>query len=197
VKRIRLAVVLATVLLAGCECVDVRMENRALREALERQEGAAMAEISRRERAASIAQACDWIVPVCPESVAAPGRAALADGYGVSRLSLGLTVLKVLVVLVPPAVIVGALTGATGWAWSMWSRPALARAEQARRLLARLEVEQARLQGQIEAAQRTLREVEALIESRRAEASRLTAEASRLREAVTTLEALKRGVRDL
>lgn len=193
----RAAAALLVLLLAGCEATALRIENQRLRDALEQQQGAAAAEIARRDRAAAIAQACDWLVPICPAGLVGPGRAALAEGYGPSRLGLGLLGIKLLVLIVPLAGAIGAGAGAAGWVWARVSGPALQRADEARRLLAAADARQARAQAEIDRLSTELRERRAQVEDAEDELDRLAAEVSRLRQTVQRLQKIRGGLSGL
>lgn len=186
-----LALLLVVLALAGCgdeRALQARV--RELEAQLAEQQGQRQAELDEQARAASVAAACDWLVPTCPEAVAAPGRRALAAGVSPDALGLWLLAAKLAVLLLP----VGLAVGLSGWAWARWSRPALRRAAEARALLAEADQRQARAQAEIERLRGVWAARRAEIEAAEASLAELRAEADRLRADVARLEELRRLV---
>lgn len=191
-----LVLLMVLLMLTGCGCGDnaaLRAEIERLREDLAAQEGRRQAEIDALSRAASVTAACDWLVPVCPDSMTALGRSALEAGYGPDRLSLVLMTAKLCLLLLP----VGLASGLAGWAWAQWSRPALRQAAEARALLAEAEQRQARARAEIERLQAIQAAQRAEIEAAKEELAELQEEQQRLRDAIERLRQIRDGLTGL
>lgn len=190
----RLLVLVLVLMLAGCGDAERERELAArvavLEQALAEQRGQRQAELAEQARAASVAAACDWLVPTCPSSVAEPGRRALAAGVSPGPLGLWLVASKLALLLLPLA----AAVGMGGWAWVRWSRPALAEAEAARALLAELDVRRARAEADIERLRGVWTTRRAEVEQAQQVLAELQAQADRLRADVARLEELRRLV---
>lgn len=186
-----LALLLVVLALAGCgdeRALQARV--RALEAQLAEQQGQRQAELEAASRAASVAAACDWLVPTCPSSVTDPGRRALAAGVSPGALSLWLIAGKAALLLLPLA----AAGGLSGWLWTRWSRPALAEAARARALLADLDARRARAEADIERLRGVWTTRRAEVEQAQAALTELQAEAERLRADVARLDELRRLV---
>lgn len=190
----RLLVLVLVLMLAGCGDAERERELAArvavLEQALAEQQGQRQAELEAAARAASVAAACDWLVPTCPASIAEPGRAALAAGAAPADISLWLLVAKLALLVLP----VGAAAGLSGWLWSRASAPALAEAARARALLAELAVRRDQAEAEVARAQALLRQRRGEVEQAQAELTELRAQADRLRADVARLEELRRLV---
>lgn len=187
-------VLVLVLMLAGCgDERALRAEVRQLREALAAQQGQRQAELDALARAASLAAACDWIIPTCPSSVTEPGRRALAAGVSPGALSLWLIAGKAALLLLPLA----AAGGMGGWAWARWSRPALAEAARARALLAEADQRQARAQAEVERLRGVWERRRAELEAAEARLAELQAEAERLEAVVERLRRLRDGLTGL
>jgi predicted nucleic acid-binding Zn-ribbon protein len=136
-----LALVMA---LAGCTDVEsLKSENRHLREQLvdaqkqlENQEGNLAAELAFLHRLASITAACDWLVPLCPESIMKKGHEALNAGYGSNGWEFWLSAFLKFLVLGLLGIRIG------GRAWELWLqtlKPAIADIEAAKSLVSSAE----------------------------------------------------------
>jgi len=190
----RLLVLVLVLVLTGCgDDEALRAENARLREALAAQQGQRQAELDALARAASVAAACDWLVPTCPASVADPGRRALAAGVSPGPLGLWLVASKLAVLLLPLA----AAVGMGGWVWVRWSRAALAEAEAARALLAELDARRARAEADIERLRGVWTTRRAEVEQAQAKLAELRAEEQRLRDAVARLRQMRDGLTGL
>ena len=108
-------------------------KNEQLVRMLEEQQGMRAAELAYLSGQATIAAACDFMLPLCPSSVAEPGRKAIADGIGVDRsLTFWAAVLAKL--LVPVGLLV-CTSVAMRWGRLRLLEPARARQEEARTLV--------------------------------------------------------------
>jgi len=192
-----LVLLLVALVLAGCGDPEreraLERQVAALQAQLAQQQGQRQAELDAQARAASVAAVCDWIIPTCPEAVAAPGRRALAAGVSPSGLSLWLLAAKLALLVLP----LGAAAGLSGWLWLRWSRPALAEASAARALLAELDARRARAEAAIERLRGVWQQRRADVEAAEARLAELQAEAERLRADVTRLERLRQGLQGL
>lgn len=83
-----LTLVALLTLLTGCESpvshlIELHQEKiQSLERQLQDQAAARAVEFEYFERQASVAAGCDWLIPVCADSVANPGRDAQRQGYG-------------------------------------------------------------------------------------------------------------------
>lgn len=163
-----------TLFLSGCGDGRELAECRAR---LDAQRGEMEAKIAELERRAAVAQACDYLIPLCPASMTAPGREALQYGYSGGGALFWALVLAKLVALLIPGCLAG---GAAGWAWARWSAPALDEAEAARRMVDEAESQAARArQAAAQAAEQARQaKVEAEAWARAAAAARAEAEAA-------------------
>ena len=115
-RQILIVLALAAVT-SGCDSpvsnlVALHQEKiQSLEFQLQEQAAAKAVEIEFYEQQASVAAGCDWLIPVCPDSMAEPGRDAQANGYGgatrwpfwlflVLKASLGVTIAGALLLLV-------------------------------------------------------------------------------------------------
>lgn len=186
--RLLLALALAMTL-TGCDN-EARREADALREKLESQYGKRQAEIAELERRAAIAQACDYILPTCPDSMTEPGYDAIRHGFsGGGFLFWALAAAKLAALLAAA----GAGAGAAGWVWARLSRPALDDVEQAKKLIAEASAaaEASRREAANWAQKATTAKAE--VEKLAAAADKLRAEAAALEQQISDL----RKIRDL
>lgn len=127
-----------TLLLAGCsdeaaENSRLRHEIAELRQHLATRTAERSAEIAYHNRQAAIAAGCDWVVPICPATIAEPGRRAQAAGYGGGDSSLfwGILLLKTLTAATGLGGL--AITILLGSDWLL--RPSRAQTDKARKLV--------------------------------------------------------------
>lgn len=146
INRNLLIFILAASLISGCGESELKKEINALkRDVAERR-----AEIEYLERQAAIAAACDYILRLCPDSVADTGRQAQKGGFG------GGSVLVFWLAVAAKMAAVGSLMGAAVAVWTHFGRPAAEEIERARQLIRDAEVAQARSDSQEKAHQERL-----------------------------------------
>lgn len=108
----------AVIMLSGCGSDDrmrLQEENRILRTQLEEQHKQWKAELEFMEMEASIAAGCDWILPICPQSVVEKGRQAQANGFA------GSTAWYFWAAFIGKMLAAGAfLGGLFGFMWWLW-----------------------------------------------------------------------------
>lgn len=92
-------ILLIAISLSACDG-DIRSENRELKAELTSKNAEINAGISERNRAASIYQACQFIVPVCPDTVLINGGKAIADGYAGGGTIFWITLFIKLVIII-------------------------------------------------------------------------------------------------
>lgn len=186
----RLIITFAVTLLIGCS--DDAAENRRLRDEVAKLEQQLVtraaehsSEIAYHERQAAIAAGCDWVVPLCPDTVTRPGRQAQDAGYsgGSNRLFWGIVLLKLILAATGPAAL--AITGLLGWEWLL--RPSRAQTSEARKLVDQARVETQHLRN---AAERDLVETNQAIHDAKHELTELLAEIKDLRYELAQQEAL-------
>lgn len=106
--------ILAALVLSGCDTEARReAERRAalLQQQLEQQYGSRKADIEELNRQADLAQACDYVIPICPSSMTEPGYEAIAAGFA------GGTWVFWALVLVKVVVLASAMTAVLVTAW--------------------------------------------------------------------------------
>lgn len=157
-------------------CADAELEKIL---AKERADAAARAYA---ERQATIAQACEHVINICPASMTAAGRAAIAKGAsGGGPLFWLLVTLKVMAILVPAAAATGAAAGASGWIWARLSQPALDDLQTARKTISQAQ----------QTAQRAAADAQAWAQQAEAAKAEALAAASAKAEAEAQLESLR------
>ena len=128
---------IVALVLALSACTDTDMlerENKALRQQIEVRQ----AQIDYNEKQASVARGCDLWRAVCPDSMVARGRAALADGYSGSGGWFWLSfILKLVAIGAAPS----AFVGVAAWLWFRFAKPASGEAEAARMIVASAQAE--------------------------------------------------------
>lgn len=197
-KHLLIALV-AFVALAGCGSEEVRRlkaENDRLRAELAFDEGTRAAEIRELERRATIAQACDFLVPICPPSMVENGRYAIEHGWaGGGPLFWVLVSLKLFAL---GAAAGGAVAGG-GWVWHRFVQPDFAAADAARQTVASAEAQASAALERAAQAEHRVREAEIRLAQLEAATQEAKQAADAAQEAVTTakteVETL-RAVRD-
>jgi hypothetical protein len=112
----------------------LELENKILRQQIEVRQ----AEIDYNESQASVARGCDLWRAVCPDSMVARGRTALADGYSGSGRWFWLAfILKLVAIGAAPA----AFLGVAAWSWFRFAKPEADKAEAARMIAASAQAE--------------------------------------------------------
>lgn len=135
----RIAVILVAMILAGCGDDGVRIakleaENSALRQELRDREAERRAAWAYWEKQAALAAGCDYLMPLCPESLIEQGRVAQERGIGGgTSVFFWLIALGKLLALFSMS---GVLIGAAGWAWARFSAPELEAVARAQQLVA-------------------------------------------------------------
>jgi hypothetical protein len=197
----RLILLLALVLVgcAGDRSADLaKLEAQVitLSHELQAQAGTRKAELDLLQRQASVAAGCDFLLPLCPDSVAAAGRAAQEDGIAATGLwfwvAFGLKLLAV-------GGAVGALLASLVYGWYRAAMPARAQVDAA---LAAIAEADGRVTSALERSheaerrERDARERSAAIQSKMAQAELDLAEAERAVEAAHLERARVEAVRD-
>jgi hypothetical protein len=134
-----IAVIITALILVGCGDDGVRIakleaENSALRRELTDREAERRADLAYWEKQAALAAGCDYLLPLCAESVIAPGRVAQEQGFGggTSWFFWLIAVGKLLALFS----LWGVMVGVAGWAWARFAAPELAAVAQAQQLVA-------------------------------------------------------------
>lgn len=145
--------IIAVALLTGCsdeaaENGRLRQEVSELRQQLSIRAAERSAEITYHEHQAAIAAGCDWVVPLCPNTVAQPGRRAQAAGYGGGGSSLfwAIVLLKVLTAATGLGGL--AITILLGSDWLL--RPSRTQTHEARKLVEQARADALRITSAVE-----------------------------------------------
>lgn len=199
------------ILLAGC-CAEeqkeiARLERQLLaaENAIANEQGKRKAEISESERRAAVAQACTYIINVCPHEMVAPGLAEIDAGATGGGLYFWLLVTAKFLAI--GSMSGGVLMGAAA-VWASATRPALAKKAAAEKLIAEAHAEAqalraqasadaaaaqhdaAKAKAQLKQLRQAQAEAQAQLEQLRAEHERLTADVAQLSEARRLLSGL-------
>lgn len=208
----------AAILLSGCCAAEIekiaRLERQLLaaENAIANERGKREAEIAESERRAAIAQACEYLINVCPHEMVAPGLAEIAAGA--TGGGIYFWVLVIVKFLAIGSMSGGLLMGAAA-VWASATRPALekkaaaekiiaeaqqnaealraqARAQAAGAAQAALQAKKqlAQMQQARDAAAQALYAAEQALEQLRAEHERLSAEVAQLQDAKRLLSGL-------
>jgi hypothetical protein len=207
-RRLTAWCALALVLLCGCsenreENIKLRHELTELRQQLTRQTAERAAELAYYERQAGIAAACDWVVPLCPESITRPGKEAQGAGFGGGDDFLFWTIMLLKVLIAGTGV--GAFSIALIVASDAFLRPSRVRTEAARKLVQQARADAQRLtsnaQRELLASDQAVRDareqlsnLQAAIEETRNELARLEALLSRQQQNLNAVEEARRAL---